>query len=371
MSKQLEKTTGVRLRILVTINCWGVDASAAGGIALARMMTEIGHSVTVQAAPDGPVSRTAAAQGLECAGLSLQKSAFLTGLLSFRKLIRSLVPDVIITTRADGQTASAMVAGGIPTVRIRCDIRKPRSGRFWKIVDRRTDLVVFPSPFMLERSYSGERDGLIAVLPHPVDTDLYTFGEEREVLEPILVSIGRLSPMKGHRTLIRALTLLPEDVKAVVAGAPSQQSVSELETFARSLGVEKRITFTGKVEDVRDLISRGTIGVVTSLGSEVVSRAGMEMMSSGLPILAAATNGLLDLVEDGRTGLFHSPGNYRQLAQQAAFLLRNPSIILRMGRRARKMCIDRLSYSVIAEKWNLTLMALTEGNKIPSYRYHQ
>ncbi|MCK4806907.1 MAG: glycosyltransferase family 4 protein [Candidatus Aegiribacteria sp.] len=358
------------MRILVTINCLGVDASAAGGIALARMMVETGHYVTIQAAPDGPVTRTAAAQGLECTGLNLQKSAFVTGLLPFRKLIRSFAPDVIVTTRADGQTASATVAGDVPMVRIRCDIRKPRSGRFWKRVDRRTNLVVFPSPFMIARGYTGEREGPVAVIPHPVDTDLYTSREEREVFEPLLVSIGRLSPMKGHRTLIRALELLPENVKAVVAGSPSQQSADELESFARSLGVEKRITFAGKVEDVRDLISRGTIGVVTSLGSEVVSRAGMEMMSTGLPLLAAATNGLLDLVEDGRTGLFHSPGNYRQLASQAAFLLRNPSMALRMGRSARKICIDRLSYPVTAEIWNLTLKALIEGNKIPSRRYH-
>ncbi|MEN8209266.1 MAG: glycosyltransferase family 4 protein [Candidatus Fermentibacteria bacterium] len=359
------------MKILVTINCRGVDASAAGGIALAGIMAEAGHSVIVQAAPDGPVTRTATAQGLECAGLNLQKSAFATGLLSFRRLIRRFAPDVIITTRADGQTACAITAGGIPTVRIRCDIRKPRSGKFWKLVDRRTDLVVFPSPFMVARGYSGEREGPIEVLPHPVDTEFYTFTGNREIFEPLLVSIGRLSPMKGHRTLIRALELLPEDVKAVIAGAPSQQSVEELESFARDIGVGERITFAGKVEDVRELISKGTIGVVTSLGSEVVSRAGMEMMSSGLPLLAAATNGLLDLVEDSVTGLFHSPGNYRQLASQAEFMLRNPSMTLRMGRRARKMCVDRLSYPVTAEKWSLTLAALTEGNKIPSRRYHQ
>ncbi len=359
------------MRILLTINCKGVDASAAGGLALARIMAGTGHSVIVQAAPDGPVTRAATAQGLECAGLNLQKSTFATGLLLFRKLIRTFLPDVIITTRADGQTACAIVAGGILTVRIRCDIRKPRSGRFWKLVDRRTDLVVFPSPFMIERNYSGEREGLVAVLPHPVDTEFYNYTEKREPLEPLLVSIGRLSPMKGHRTLIKALQLLPEAVKAVVAGAPSQQSVSELESFARDIGVGNRITFAGKVADVRELISKGTIGVVTSLGSEVVSRAGMEMMSSGLPLLAAATNGLLDLVEDGRTGLFHSPGNYRQLASQAAFMLRNPSMTLRMGKRARKTCIDRFSYPVTAEKWNHILAVLTEGNKNPSLRYHQ
>ena len=359
------------MRILVTINCRGVDASAAGGIALARMLDEAGQTVAVQAAPEGPVAKAAAEQGVECIDLNLQKSAFITGLLPFRKLIRDFAPDVICTTRADGQTASALVAGNVPIVRIRCDIRKPRSGRLWKLVDRKTDLVVFPSPFMIERGYSSERKGPVAVIPHPVDTNLYTSVKEREASEPLLVSIGRLSPVKGHRTLIRALELLPEDVKAVIAGSPSQQSIEELRAFARNLGVEKRITFTGKVENVRDIISRGTIGVVTSLGSEVVSRAGMEMMSSGLPLLAAATNGLLNLVDDGRTGLFHSPGNYSQLASQADFLLRNPSLTLRMGRKARKMCIDTLSYTVIAEKWNRILMELTEGNKIPSSRYHQ
>lgn len=359
------------MRILVTINCIGVDASAAGGIALARMMAEKGHTVVVQAGSGGPVARAAAEQGLECTGLNLQKSAFVTGLLPFKKLIRSFEPDVICTTRADGQTASAMVAGNVPMIRIRCDIRKPRSGKIWKMVDRKTDLVVFPSSFMIERDYIGEREGPVTVIPHPVDTDLYTFSEGREISEPLLVSIGRLSPMKGHRTLIKAMKLLPGNVKAVIAGAPSQQSIEELQTFAKTLGVENRITLSGKVENVRDIIARGTIGVVTSLGSEVVSRAGMEMMSSGLPLLAAATNGLLDLVKDGRTGLLHSPGNSRQLASQAEYLIRNPSLAMRMGRKARKNCIDSLSYPVTAETWNLVLTELMRGNKISSRRYHQ
>lgn len=353
------------MRILVTINCVGVDASAAGGIALARMMAETGHTVLVQAAPDGPVSKAAYAEGLECTGLNLQKSAFITGFLPFKKLVRRFAPDVICTTRGDGQTASAIVAGSTPTVRIRCDIRKPRSGKVWKMVDRRTDLVVFPSFFMIERGYIGEREGPVAVIPHPVDTDLYCYSKKLVESDPLLVSIGRLSPMKGHRTLIRALKQLPGNVRAVIAGAPSQQSIDELEEFAQNLDVGNRLTITGKVDDVREIMAKGTIGVVTSLGSEVVSRAGMEMMSSGLPLLAAATNGLLNLVKDGKTGLFHSPGNFRQIASQAEFLIRNPSFALRMGRMARKMCIDDLSYPVIAEKWNFVLTELVKGNKIP------
>jgi glycosyltransferase involved in cell wall biosynthesis len=360
----------VNLKILVTINCKGVDASAAGGIALARMMSEAGHTVIVQADSDGPVRWAAEAQGLETACLNLQKSAIFAGLIPFRRVVSSFSPDVICTTRADGQTASALIAGNLPLIRIRCDIRLPRSGRLWKLVDRKTDLVVFPSRFMMERDYVGEREGPFTVIPHPVDTDYFCPPGERAFSKPVLLSIGRLSPMKGHRTLIRALQLLPEKVTAVIAGAPSQQSEHELEAFAESLGVSSRISFPGRIEDVRNLLAKGTIGVVTSLGSEVVSRAGMEMMSSELPLLAAASNGLLDLVEDGITGLLHSPGNHRQLASQAAFLLDNPSMTERMGRRGRKMCIDKLSYPVTAEKWCATLELVAAGNKIPSRRYH-
>lgn len=346
------------MRILVTINCFGVDASAEGGLAAASMMAGAGHTVLVQAAIGGPVAAAAGKLGLETAGLNLRRTSFLTGLLPLRNLVRRFAPDVVCTTRADGQTAMAMVAPGVPTVRVRCDIRKPRSGRLWRFVDRRTDLVVFPSPFMLKRGYQGERTGPVAMVPHPVDTERFSYSTRPVPGDPVLVSVGRLSPMKGHRTLIRALPLLPEKVRAVIAGPPSQQSAEELLSLARDLGVADRLSVTGRVRDPRTVISRGTLGVVTSLGSEAVSRSGMEMMSSGLPLLAAATNGLLDLVRDGSTGLLHSPGNHRQLAAQAEFLLRNPSLVERMGRKARKRCVDEYSRAAVGKIWEEVLEAL-------------
>ena len=342
------------MKLLVTINCHGVDASAQGGISLAAMMRDSGHDVTVQAAPRGPVSQAAKRRGLKVAGPDLRKSAFVKGVIPFRKLLRRIRPDVVCATRADGQTACALLAPKIPLVRVRCDIRKPSSGFFWKIIDSRTDLVVFPSPFMLERGFQGERKGPVRIVPHAVDTDRFSPVAEL-ASEPLVLSLGRLSPMKGHRTLIRALALLPEEVGAVIAGPPSQQSADELQAFARELGVEDRLSLPGRVEDPVPLMHRASLGVVTSLGSEVVSRAGMEMMSAGLPLLAASTNGLLDLMDDGRTGLLHSPGNHRQLAAQILFLLRNPELSRRMGRRARKRCLKYYSPKVIGDVWQKTL----------------
>ena len=356
------------MRVLVTVNCHGVDASAAGGIALARMMNELGHTVLLQTEQGGPVSIEAARQGIEVAGLRLRKSAIATGLIPMKKLVKRFDPDVICTTRADGQTACALAASDIPLVRIRCDIRKPRTGKLWRIIDSRTDLVVFPSRFMVERGYAGEREGAIEVIPHPVDTELFSPVKHMETFPRLLISIGRLSPMKGHRTLIRALTLLPEDVCATIIGSPSQQSSEELLAFAGDLGVENRLSLPGRIDNIREILSNSGIGVVTSLGSEVISRAGMEIMSTGLPLLAAATNGLLDLVNDGETGLLHSPGNYRQLAAQAGFLFDNSVMALRMGRRARNTCVSGFSYPVIGKKWEEVLRTLSRKEHLSGLR---
>ncbi|MBD3277385.1 MAG: glycosyltransferase [Candidatus Aegiribacteria sp.] len=359
------------MRILVTVNCMGVDASADGGLALARMLMETAHEVLLQAPPGTDVISAASEMGLPVAGLDLRKGAIVSGLFPFRRIVKKFSPEAIVATRADGQTAAATVASGVPLVRVRCDIRKPAGGKLWRFVDRRTDLVVFPSMFMVRRGYRGERNGPVAVVPHPVDTELFRPADEGgKDSPPLLISIGRLSPMKGHRTLIKALSLLEEDFKAVIAGPPSQQSMGEIANFASECGVGKRIETAGRVEDVAGLARRATLGIVTSLGSEVVSRAGMEIMSSGLPLLASATNGLLDLLQDGTCGFFHSPGNHEQLARQIRFLMRNPSLSKRLGKSGRKICLDEYSFASVAKEWNGVLDDIAKGNKFSSEKYY-
>jgi glycosyltransferase involved in cell wall biosynthesis len=360
---------GFVLRVLITVNCHGVDASAQGGLDLGGMLSERGHAILMQVMPGSPVEEACRTAGLETAGPGLRGASFARGIPGFRRLLQRFQPDVVCATRADGQTAVALVAPGTPLVRIRCDIRKPGSGRSWRLVDGRTDLVVLPAPFMVARGYQGQREGPVTVIPNPVDTARFHPADRTaDGVRPLLVSLARLSPVKGHRTLIRSLTLLPEEVHAVIAGPPSQQSPEELAAFASDLGVGHRLSLPGRIEQPEEFLRQGGIGVITSLGSEVVSRAGMEMMSCGLPVLAAATNGLCDLIDDGLTGLLHSPGNHRQLAAQAEFLLRNPSAAHRMGGRARRYCLEHLSRGVVGRLWEETLCALADGEQPPDSR---
>lgn len=310
-----------------------------------------------------PVLREAELLGFRLFPIRLEGAWFPLGLPGLAKAIETFRPDFLCAHRSEDQAAVALLGARVPLVRIRSDIRRPVRSASAGWVDRRTDLVVAASSFLVAEGYLDGRRGPVACIPIPVDTDRFRPTASRPPLT--LVSAGRLSEVKGHRTLIRALAELP-GVRAVIAGQPAQQDVHSLEGFADSLGVSDRVQFLGRVSDMPSFYSLGTLGVVASLGSEAVSRSAAEMMASGLPVLAAATNGLVDLVRDGETGLLHPPGNWEALAAQAGHLLDNPSAAAYLSANGRRFCERELSIPAVGRAWDSALMSLNPGNKAGS-----
>lgn len=344
------------MKVIVTVNCRWWNASAQGAVMQALALQRTGHDVILQVPSSGPLASMARSSGVD--------NVVQGSLWGFLASVRRCRPDVVCAHRGEGQAAAAVLLPGVPLVRVRNDQRRASNGFFWKLVDRRTSLVVFPSPFMAARGYQGERRGEVCVVPFPVDTDL--FRPSQRPGGKVVLSLGRLSPVKGHRVLIKAMALMPPDWRAVIAGGNDQQTARELAGYADSHGVGDRIDFAGRVTDVRPLLATASIGVVTSLGSEVVSRAGLEIMSSGLPLLAAATNGLCDIVLDGTTGLLHSPGNHVQLAAQLNHIAGNPEVGHYLGASAREYVCREFSLSSVGKKWEqaLSRVCITPGNAI-------
>jgi glycosyltransferase involved in cell wall biosynthesis len=322
----------------------------------ALALQRLGHRVTLLVSPFGPAADRAGNAGLERVTAG-NPWCFLARTARAR-------PDAICAHRGEDQAAAAFLLPGTFLARARNDQRKASGGPAWRFVDRRTSIVVFPSPFMARRGYQGGRKGPVTVVPFPVDTERFIPSDGSR--EKLVVSLGRLSPVKGHRTLIAAMAEMPGDWKAVIAGGEDQQTREELAAFAREKGVGDRISLPGVQDDVRPLLASASMGVVTSLGSEMVSRAGLEMMSCGLPLLAAATNGLCDMVRDGVTGLLHSPGNHRQLASQMRFLADNPAAGDYLGTAARRYVCQVHSLTAAGRAWEHIL----EGGRITRERHH-
>jgi glycosyltransferase involved in cell wall biosynthesis len=131
------------------------------------------------------------------------------------------------------------------------------------------------------------------------------------------VSMGRLEAEKAVDQTIRAFAGLPADTPAQLTILGDGPCRSQLEALSRRLGQEKRIDFTGAVEDVRPYLKEADVYLSTSL-SEGMSNALLEAMSRGVMPVVSRVSGADDLVEDGVSGLLFPPGDETALANRLA-----------------------------------------------------
>ena len=152
---------------------------------------------------------------------------------------------------------------------------------------------------------------------------------------PLIGSVGRLDPVKGHDLLIRAFAKL-QDPQARLILIGDGEKRAEYETLAQELGISDRVRFTGWREDVGDLLEALDLFVFPSR-NEGMGRAAVEAMAAGLAVVAARTGGLPEVVRDGETGLLVPPDDADALAAAIARLLARPEERMAMGEAGRKL----------------------------------
>ncbi|MBI5211710.1 MAG: glycosyltransferase family 4 protein [Elusimicrobia bacterium] len=253
-----------------------------------------------------------------------------------RSLIKGLGIEIINahTGGAHSWAAAAAAGLGIPIVRTRGDIRPPSANPLARALARRTAAFVAANSVIksqLERAFAGARVEVVYQgLPVPRPVAL--------AKEPGVGIVGRLDPVKGHEDFIEAAALLAKERPAArfyAAGAGTAGRDAQLRAAAQGRGLGRSLTFLGFAPSLSEFMARCRVGVVASRGSEAVSRAALEWMAQGRPLVATRVGCLPDLVADGLTGILVSPGAPEELARALARLLDDPELAASMGQKAR------------------------------------
>jgi glycosyltransferase involved in cell wall biosynthesis len=174
--------------------------------------------------------------------------------------------------------------------------------------------------------------------PNGIDVDVFALAPKARkqivfsVPENTLVvlCVGRLELPKGHDTLLRALSLVPGAMLALVGDGPLS---GQLHALARQLGITSRVRFMGTRMDVPQLLKTADVYVQPSHW-EGFGIAALEAMASGMPIVASDVPGLADVVGDA--GLLFPVGDEVQLAQKIVTLLADSALRNRLGNCAQK-----------------------------------
>lgn len=168
-----------------------------------------------------------------------------------------------------------------------------------------------------------------------------------------LLSMSRLVKGKGFEPVIHSLALLPDDYVLTIAG--DGPLLLDLKALALSLGIEKRIKFTGWVEysDKHKLISEHDVFVLPSK-FDSFGMGYLEAMAFGLPVVALDFQAIKDVVPHGKAGLLCLSDAPDELSKAILYCRENKEFMSRAG---KQHVLDNF----INEKIVVELLSFFEG----------
>jgi glycosyltransferase involved in cell wall biosynthesis len=190
------------------------------------------------------------------------------------------------------------------------------------------------------------RSKIAGVIPNGVDPPTAPRAERLRMraeleLSPdarVCVVIGRLSIEKGHLVLAEALRKVIEDAPSptVLGGGDGPDHERIAQAYGSVEGVDAR--FLGRRHDVAAILDACDIFVFPTL-HENLSNALLEGMAAGLPVVATAVGGNVEVLERGG-GILVPPSDPHALADALVRLLTDPDLRARYGRQAREVVRD-------------------------------
>ena len=225
--------------------------------------------------------------------------------------------------------------------------------------------------------YPAIEPGRVEVIYNGVDTEEYRPDDGTDVLErhgidpeqPSVVFVGRITRQKGVPYLLEAaLDFEPQAQLVLCAGAPDTPEIgAEVERLVGRLRAERgNVIWLDRMlpkPEVVQLLSHATVFVCPSI-YEPLGIVNLEAMACEAAVVATATGGIVEVVEDGATGLLvpfepnpdgsQAPqdpeGFVAGIAARVNELLRDPDRARAMGRAGRQRVIERFAWPAIAEQ---------------------
>ena len=286
-------------------------------------------------------------------------------------------PDLVHTnsTKMHLMAGAAARLRRLPVIWHMRDLMTDGDARAWlrRAVDR-----VRPDVIAISEAVAAQFDGMnctVHVVPNGIPIDRFTPGEPPEGLRaelglpegvPAACVVGRLTPWKGHQTLLRAWQSVVErvpDAHLLIVGEVAFWEDSyddELRALADDLGIAERVVWSGFRDDVPEVLRAVDLLVLAST-DEPFGRVVIEGMAAGLPVVATASGGVPEIVVDGETGLLIPPEQPEPMGDALAQVLADLPRGRVMGEAGRTRAVEHFDVRRVARQVGDIYEALLGG----------
>ncbi|MBI4250463.1 glycosyltransferase [Candidatus Uhrbacteria bacterium] len=220
----------------------------------------------------------------------------------------------------------------------------------------------------------------MTVLPHSVDTDVYTKADEAALEtirekhslssnQPVILFVGGLDDahyFKGVEYLLEAfeaLTRMLEQARhyplpaLILVGYGNL--INHYQNLAGQLGIADKVIFAGRIAEEKDLAAYYSLAAATVLpsvdSSESFGLVLIESMACSTAVIASDLAGIRSVIRDSVNGYLVPPRNIERLAERMFELLNDPSRAHELGKNGRRIVEEEYSYQAVKQAFLKTI----------------
>lgn len=365
--------------------------SADPTVQIARGLALRGHAVILGLIRGDRFEAKARAAGIEIAeGLSLDPRRgihrYVSDLRGLRRIIRERRIDVIHAHHSHDHWLACLVltlssfggdggAAGPAPVLVRTfhnGRRLPRSWLASRLYARTHGVIAVSREIEGRCRAAGIAPDRVWLIGGAVDSERFTpscsgaaIRKEFDLRDrPLIGSVSRLAPDRGHELLLKAFEILLRrvpDARLLLVG--KGETRGRLEKLVHGLRLDESVIFAGYRDgDLGEVLGALDCFVLPGAGSDESCRAALEAMAAGKPVVAPPVGALPETVVDGETGRLVAPGDPEALAEALREIITDPARARAMGNAGRRRAVELFNpvqrveeteacYSVLLERW--------------------
>jgi len=199
----------------------------------------------------------------------------------------------------------------------------------------------------------------------PVD-DVFLNDEAFHLLLTGTISFGK-GQLDAVKAAIELIKNRGKNIELVLIGYANNEYQNELDTLIKSENVENDIQILPFRDDIYPVMKSADVILLCSK-FEAFGRVVPEGMLLNRPVIGTNTGGIIESIQNGKTGLLYSPGNYLELADKIQKLMENPKLRNLIANNGNNFARGKFSRQAFSGKFYSEFIKLKNKQKLHSLR---
>ena len=166
----------------------------------------------------------------------------------------------------------------------------------------------------------------------------------------VLMHASNFRPVKNIPVVIQVFSEVRKRLQAKLVMVGDGPEKAGAEQLAREMGVHRDVLFLGNQDCMEEMLPLADVFLLPS-SSESFGLVALEAMSAEVPVVCSNAGGLPEVVEHGFTGFLHDTAHVAGYTASVLKLLGNEGLRRTMGRRGRRVAMERFGAEELVGKY--------------------